>query len=829
MSIYDLIDSGIAFPDLDNDILNNTNELYSINENLKADPLETKIVASDASGSDYFGCSVSTAGDYTVVGANGEDAGGSSAGAAYIYHRTGTNTWDAGIKIVASDAEAGDQFGRSISIDGDYCIVGADGEDTGGSGAGAAYIFHRTGLNSWDTGTKIVASDAEASDYFGYSVSISGDYCVVGAYYEDAGGINSGAAYIFHRTGTNTWDVGTKIVASDAGAYDRFGYNVSIDGDYCIVGTYTESAYIFHRTGTNVWDAGTKIVASDAEAGDNFGYSVSIDGDYCIVGADGEDSVASDAGAAYVFHRTGLNSWDAGIKILASDAEADDNFGFSVSISGDYCIVGANYEDAGGSSAGAAYIFHRSGINTWGVGTKIVASDAEANDRFGFSVSISGDYYIVGAYYENTGGSFAGAAYIYGPIDLTFDVKQMEKDVAENKIIFEKNHEFLMHLVKDNETKIQASDAEADDYFGISASISGDYCIVGAYREDDGGSNSGAAYVFHRTGLNSWDSGIKIVASDAEADDQFGYSVSISGDYCIVGAYGEDDGGSNSGAAYVFHRVGINTWDAGTKIVASDAEADDQFGWSVSIDGDYCIVGATGEDTGGSNSGAAYIFHRTGTNTWDAGTKIVASDAGASDNFGYSASVDGDYCIVGAYGETSNTGAAYIFHRTGTNTWDAGTKIVASDAEASDYFGYSVSISGDYCVVGAFHEDTGASNAGAAYVFHRVGLNTWDAGTKIVASDAEESDLFGNSVSIDGDYVVVGAYREDAGGSSAGAAYIFHRTGDNIWDTGTKIVSSDAEADDYFGYSVSISGDYCVVGAIGETSNAGAAYIYKLP
>uniref|UniRef100_A0AB38ZMA1 Glycine-rich domain-containing protein n=1 Tax=Mantoniella tinhauana virus 1 TaxID=3111543 RepID=A0AB38ZMA1_9VIRU len=276
-------------------------------------------------------------------------------------------------------------------------------------------------------------------------------------------------------------------------------------------------------------------------------------------------------------------------------------------------------------------------------------------------------------------------------------------------------------------------------------------------------------------GFNN-DDQTKIVASDAQAGDQFGYSVAISGDYAIVGARSEDAGGSSAGAAYVFKRTGDNTWSSGTKIVASDAQAGDSFGRSVAISGDYAIVGARREDAGGSDAGAAYVFKRTGDNTWSSGTKIVASDAQAGDEFGHSVAISGDYAIVGALYEDaggSDAGAAYIFKRTGDNTWSSGTKIVASDAQASDYFGISVAISGDYAIVGAHNEDAGGSDAGAAYVFKRTGDNTWSSGTKIVASDAQAGDFFGFSVAISGDYAIVGAYGEDAGGSDAGASYIF--------------------------------------------------------
>jgi hypothetical protein len=371
-----------------------------------------------------------------------------------------------------------------------------------------------------------------------------------------------------------------------------------------------------------------KMLAFDAQAGDWFGISAAISGDYVIVGANGEDAGGSNAGAAYIFHRTGINSWDEGVKIVASDADDGDYFGVSVAISGDYAIVGAQ-------NNGAAYIFHRTGTNSWDEGVKISASNAGS---FGVSVAISGDYAIVGAHYAN---------------------------------------------------------------------------VDGTHSEE-----TGAAFVFHRTGVNSWDGGVKIVAPDAQVDDCFGLSVAISGDYAVVGAPWEDAVGINAGAAYIFHRTGINSWDDGVKVVASDAQINDFFGTSVAISGDYAVIGADGEDAGGSNAGAAYIFRRTDTNSWDEGVKIVASDAQAMDLFGQSVAISGDYTVVGAYREGGDAGAVYVFQRTGTNSWDEGVKIRAFDAQAGDHFGVSAAIAGNYTVIGAYDEGTGGGDAGAAYIFY---------------------------------------------------------------------------------------------------------------
>jgi hypothetical protein len=239
-------------------------------------------------------------------------------------------------------------------------------------------------------------------------------------------------------------------------------------------------------------------------------------------------------------------------------------------------------------------------------------------------------------------------------------------------------------------------------------SVSGTYTVT--YSATDLAGNTGTAT---RTVIVEHTEQVKLTASDAAENDNFGRSVAISGDYAIVGVSGDDDGGGNSGSAYIFRRTGTNTWDAGTKIGASDAAGGDLFGESVAISGDYAIVGARLNDDP-DNSGSAYIFRRTDINTWDAGTKIIAPDAATGDEFGSSVSISGNTAIVGAYRNDSFTGSAYIFRRTGTNTWDDGTKIIASDDVGGDRFGYSVGISGNTAIVGAYTKD---SYRGSAYIF----------------------------------------------------------------------------------------------------------------
>ncbi|MCF7809898.1 T9SS type A sorting domain-containing protein [bacterium] len=370
------------------------------------------------------------------------------------------------------------------------------------------------------------------------------------------------------------------------------------------------------------------------------------------------------------------------------------------------------------------------------------------------------------------------------------------------------------------ETKITADDAAEGDYFGNSVSISGDYAVVAAYQDDDG-ENSGSAYVFEHN-ADEWTQVAKLTAADAAADDLFGCSVSISGDYAVISTPYNGDNGDYSGSAYIFTHEG-DDWTQQAKLTATDAAEYDHFGWSVSISGDLALIGAFWDDDDGEKSGSAYIFVRDGTD-WTQQAKLTANDAAPDDRFGYSVSISGYYAVVGARGDDDDgewSGSAYIFVRDGTD-WTQQAKLTADDADANDVFGCSVSISGDYAVVGACGDDDDGELSGSAYIFAHDG-DDWTQQAKLTADDAAERDEFGWSVSISGDYAVIGADR-------SGSAYIFAREGAD-WTQQAKLTAVDEAVDDLFGHSVSINGDYVLVGAHGNDDageRSGSAYIYNL-
>ncbi|KAH8058226.1 hypothetical protein JL722_6081 [Aureococcus anophagefferens] len=265
----------------------------------------------------------------------------------------------------------------------------------------------------------------------------------------------------------------------------------------------------------------------------------------------------------------------------------------------------------------------------------------------------------------------------------------------------------------------------------------------------------------------------KLVASDGAAGDEFGWSVASSGDFVVVGAYLDDDAGTSSGSAYVFRTVdGVTEQIA--KLVSSDAAAQDQFGASVAIHNDIIVVGANHDDDAGYDSGSAYIFKTSdGGATWPQVAKLVASGGAAGDEFGWSIASSGDFVVVGAnLDDDAGTSSARPTCSAPSTAPRQIAKLVSSDAAAQDQFGVSVAIHNDIIVVGAAWNDDAGSNSGSAYIFKTSdGGATWPQVAKLVADDAEAYDLFGWSVAVEGNLVVVGALQDD---TNAGSACVPH-------------------------------------------------------
>lgn len=383
----------------------------------------TKLFASDPAAMKHFGYSLSVSGETAIIGTPQDNTFGANSGAAYIFIRT-AGVWSQQAKLLASDGAAGDFFGYSVSISGDTAIVSAHLDDEVFPSSGSAYVFVRSGT-VWTQQARLNPSDPANGDLFATYVAVHGNTALVGSSSDDnANGGNAGSAYVFIRTGT-VWSQQAKLLASDGAASDAFGIAVAIENDTALIGavgndpgalTEAGAAYVFLRSGT-VWSQQAKLTAADAVAGDDFGRFVALSNDTALVGAAMDDNVGSNSGSAYVYTRSGV-VWSQEAKLTAPDAVGFDYFGWSGALEGNTVLIGA-FQDSHGAipDAGSGYVFTRaSGV--WTHRRKYIASDFGMSDLMGRSVAIFGDIALMGANQEsNAGGTGAGSVYVF---DLNF-------------------------------------------------------------------------------------------------------------------------------------------------------------------------------------------------------------------------------------------------------------------------------------------------------------------------------------------------------------------------------------------------------------------------
>lgn len=745
-----------------------------------------KIVASGTNArqsNDFFGQSIAIHNNTMVVGAEYDsyDSNGQnyvdSAGAAYVFVKNSSGKWVQEAKLAATGTNSRgtyDGFGHSVDIYQDTIVVGAymqNYDAAGGSNvsdAGAAYVFVRS-AGTWSQQQKIIATGTPnariSDDYFGNSVSISGDTIAVTSHlqsYNAAGGgvlSNAGAVFIYTRTGS-VWSIQQKIVGSGTAnsrvSFDNFGSAVDVDGDTVAIGAFrqdydaaggtfvsnTGAVYVYTRS-AGVWSYQQKLVASGLNSragGERFGGALSLNGNALAVAAyysnydeNGANNLNA-AGAAYVFTRAGA-VWSPQQRIAAQGTNArnvSDTFGTAVALVGNHLVAGTPnhaYDSSGGNptqNGGTVFTYYYS-AGSWAQTQRIVdtfvpkSRMGSRGAEFGKSIAYSEDgvYMAVGAHKDNvdSNGDFyrtsAGSVHIF-------------KKVNGEWIYFQK----ISTTSGTNERGVQ-------DYFGSSVSIYGGTLVVGAPSQDydensaNSLSDAGAAYIYVFNGTQ-FTLLQKIVGSGTNgriASDNFGAQVSIVNDTIAVGApyHGYDDLGGNfisdAGAVYIFQKSG-STWTQTQKLVPTGTNArvsSDNFGMSLYLTKTELYVGSPNQgydESGGTfsdGSGAVYVFRKSGS-TWSQVQKVIATGTNARidyDAFGTSIAASDNYLLIGApkqdYDEAggglmTDTGAAYLFERNSSNQWVISKKLVPSGSNArvnSDFFGDVVAVSENEILIGA--------------------------------------------------------------------------------------------------------------------------------
>lgn len=644
-------------------------------------------------GNSSFGEAVALSGNTAVVGAYHDRDKALFAGSAHVFVRGAGGTWTLQQQLFAADADIRDYFGISVAVDQDTLLVGASGDSDSGAFSGSVYVFTRT-AGKWTQQQKLTASDGAAKHYFG-AVSLQGATAVVGAYGADAGSVTgAGAAYVFTRVG-GKWAEQQKLVAADAAKGDQFGFALRLDQNTVVVGApydgdrgdYSGSAYVFTRSGSK-WTQQQKLTDVAGRKDDRLARAVALHGDTLVIGAHQDDGGGYNSGAGHVFTR-GVGKWSQQGKLPVPSGNKRDSYGRAVALEGDLAAMSAPGYDYEQSSGGVFYAFMHAG-GKWTLQHAMVSHLPGNSHAFGTAMAISGKTLVVGANQDAKAGPKAGLAMVY----------------------LHNGSEWIFQY------KLYPLLGWWYDRFGRAVAIHGDTAVVSAPYNDTAGVNAGTAYVFVRAGT-VWTQQQQLLAADAAAGDFLGHGVAIHQDTLALGVPSDDDHGTSSGSVYLFTRSN-SKWTQQQKLSAKDAAAGDSFGWAVALHGDLLVVGAPSDDGNAVNTGAAYVFRRSG-GTWTQQQKFTITGAAADDRLGHVVDTDGDTVVVGApnrdSGGNKDSGAVYLYVWSGAQ-WVQRAVVVASNGAARDQFGGAVSLDGTRLVVGADRADRGKLyDIGAAYIY----------------------------------------------------------------------------------------------------------------
>lgn len=775
--------------------------------------------------------------------------------------------------LATGEGGIADQYGGALAFDGTNLLVGAfqdllPGGGAVGSRSGSVFCY-RWQTDRFEANGKLVPPENADAALFGRHVALSGNYAVVGAErLTVAGRVDQGAAYIYEKL-AGVWTFRQRLVAPDGAADDWFGGSVAIDGDRIAVGAPLRndashldagSVYMFRRAGA-VWNLVGTLSASDAETGDRFGATVAIEGDMLVVGADGDDNAVMalvDQGSIYHFAEV-AGAWNFAAKYVPVAASAGANVGSALALTGTKLFVGASGERvAGMANRGAVYAYDRmSGLV---YRQQLVATDGNAQDRFGAAVAYDGAALLVGAPGRN---SSEGAGYVFADAGIGFaqqallahsegsgandagrgvaiaggvallgaDLDDIGPNRAQGSVQRFQQQSGMWSFVE----RMHEGDGAAHELFGHALSLDGRWLAVGAYLDDTivAGDDAGSTTLFRLDETGVWTRRQYLTAFDGVSEDRYGISVSLRNGWLAVGAYfAAVEGRLNQGAVYLYQNV-ADTWVFRSKQVLDSGARDDFFGYALAFDrsAERLLVGTPGDDEAAGDAGAAYLYRRTGA-AWALERKLLPAP-GVPDAFaGISIALGDGVAVVGApqtdIGANAFQGAVHIFSNA-TGTWMQRERLLAGDGAAVDFFGFSIALDGGRLLVGAPSDSSpGIAEHGSVYAYVH-GETLFAAPIKLLPVGMQPAGGFGAAVELKEQSALIGAPGEDGtGGSAQGMVHRYQ------WQGAMPVLRQDLEpgagvAFSAFGRSLAQSETTVIVGApdyAGENPQEGRVYVY---
>lgn len=772
-----------------------------------------KLTASDGDEADAFGYSVALSGDRALVGANRNEGTGAAAhsavGSAYVFEPQENGVWKQVAELTSPNTML---LGASVALDGERALVGAFRED----GSGAAYVFERQANGTWSEVAQL-SLDQHPHAGLGFSVSLDGERALVGAVFDDGVSQESGAAYVFDRSADGAWQRTAKLIASDGESMDLFGYSVSLSGDDALVGARKHSgrgeAYFYARDASGNW-----IQTKKVEPGGNehpvVATSVSLRHNRALV---------KWGLGARIFERNATGVWQYTATLTIDPESVEHIVGAGVSLGENRAVVGVWTHDTDGHTVSGAHVFDQQPDGrSWSDTAQIACKSSYAF----VPLSVSGDRILVGTAGEK---NHAGSAFIF----------DRHRCVPDRPLPPATGGDFA------ERQKLTADDGASGDEYARTLALEEEWALVGAQDYDlpldpndrDQGENRGAVYAFRRQPDGVWLQSQKLAPADARDDDHFGCSVALSAGRALVGAWGSSDvyqGLYARGAAYVFERQSDGVWREAARLIPSDGATQDTFGWTVALSGDLAVIQSRPVLPGPDRylaPGKVYLFERQGDGMWLEKTILTPDDGIAGDQFGAALAAGNDLIVVGAPTSPRTTGvysgAVYVFERQSDGSWLQTARLVDAGGASGEYFGSSVALSSTGILAGVPFDDPHGSRSGSVFVIERGVAQPWHITQQLTASDGAAEDIFGFRLAVAGDTALISAEHDDGAGRASGTVYLFKRQAGGNWVQQTKLAPGDPAEGKVFGSDVALSPQFALIGAVGDSSDRGAAYLFE--
>ena len=706
-------------------------------------------------------------------------------------------------------------------------------------------------------------TNAQLGTLQGTCVAVDGDFAVVGAPSDDIGGQDSGVVKVYN---TASGALIHTLTNPSPAAVDHFGTSVGLSGTRLVIGAQNDDtgaydagiAYVYDLSSATPNVPMTILTNPSPAIAEYFGGSVAISGTRIVVGALYENTGAYAAGVAYVYDLDSAVPAAPIITLTNPSPETYDEFGSAVGISGTWVVIGTYFDNTGAPWAGSVYAYDlASGTPTEPAVTLTNPSPATA-DTFGRAVAIFGTRVVVGTPSDDTGATDTGIAYVFdlasaaptvpiatltNPTPSVSDWFGQAVSISGTRaLIGAPSYQFGSAYVYDLASATPAvpvltlSDLSSTEssQFGIAVSISGARVVVGAPRDDTGAGDAGGAYLYD---FGSATPSVPVAALNSPspaAAEYFGIDVAISGSRLVVGAYQNDAGATDAGSVYVYDLASATPRVPILTLTNPSPAANDFFGVAVAVDGQTVVVGAYGDDTGADAAGIAYVYDLVSHTPTVPVVTLTNPSPAQADVLGLAVAVSGTHVVVGVERDDTgagDAGAAYVYDIVGLTPSVPIATLTNPSPAVSDRFGSAVAISGSLVIIGAYQDDTGTNNAGGAYVYDLASPTPVLPIVTLTNANPATNDFFGWAVAISGTRVVIGAYGDDTGAPDAGIVYVHDLASPTPTLPVATLTNPSPAALDYFGSSVAISGTRIVVGAVQDdvgATNTGSAYLYDL-